>query len=141
VCLHVRNYLPSDTVPHPRGFNSLIFCTSFTASREREGLLCRIGLICNHKWLFCHVGPSCFALFAPDDVPECVELTSKLVFCFSPMAYSNNVCLDLSPLSKYDGHVMAAHCQTHAIKVLPSHSVSLFKFWEVDMEVSRLIHM
>jgi hypothetical protein len=111
------------------------------ASREQEGLPCRIGLICNHRWLFFHVGPSCFALFAPDEVPECVELTSKLVFCFSPMAYSNNICLDLSPLSKYDGHVMATHCQTHAIKVLASHSVSIFRFWEVVMEVSRLIHM
>ena len=79
-------------------------------------------------------------MFAPDDVPECVELTSKLVFCFSPMAYSNNICLDLAPSSKYDGHVVAVHCQTHAIKVLASHSASLFKFWEMDTKVSRLIH-
>jgi hypothetical protein len=68
-------------------------------------------------------------------VPEFVELTSKLVFCFSPMAYSNNICLDLAPLSKYDGHVVAAHCQTHAIKVLALHTASVFKFWMVDLKV------
>ncbi|KAJ9577825.1 hypothetical protein L9F63_025312, partial [Diploptera punctata] len=61
-------------------------------------------------------GPNCQALYALDDAAEFMELTSKLVFCFSPAAYFNNLCLDLAPSNKYDGHVMAAHCQTYSIK-------------------------
>jgi hypothetical protein len=64
-----------------------------------------------------HAGPNCFAVFALEDVPEFVELTSKLVFCFSPAACCNNLCLDLAPANTYNGHVMAAHCQTYSIKV------------------------
>lgn len=94
-------------------------------------------LICYQ--LFCHVGPSCFALFAPDDVPEFVDLTSKLVFCFSPMAYSDNICLDLAPMSKYDGRVLATHCQTHTIKVPVSHTALVLKFWSLDLKVLVLI--
>jgi hypothetical protein len=72
-------------------------------------------------------------------VPEFVELTSKLVFCFSPMAYSNNICLDLAPMSKYDGYVVAAHCQTHSIKVPASHIASILKFWLVDLKVQIVL--
>ncbi|PNF23323.1 hypothetical protein B7P43_G17104 [Cryptotermes secundus] len=61
-------------------------------------------------------GPNCFALFALEDVPEFIELTNKLVFCFSPAAYWNNLCLDLTPANMYEGHVVAAHCQTYSIK-------------------------
>ncbi|XP_069696226.1 neurobeachin-like protein 1 isoform X2 [Periplaneta americana] len=61
-------------------------------------------------------GPNCRSLFALEDVPEFIELTSKLVFCFSPAAYWNNLCLDLAPTNKYDGHVVAPHCQTFSIK-------------------------
>lgn len=64
-----------------------------------------------------HAGPNCFAHLALEDVPEFVELTNKLVFCFSPAAYWNNLCLDLAPANMYDGHVVAAHCQTYSIKV------------------------
>lgn len=97
-----------------------------------------------HEQLVCPAGPNCHALFTLEDMPESLELTNKLVFCFSPAAYWNNLCLDLAPSNKYDGHVVAAHCQTYSIKVPDflmqcccfsvSHKVALKRFLSLSHE-------
>ncbi|XP_067013553.2 neurobeachin-like protein 1 [Anabrus simplex] len=61
-------------------------------------------------------GPNCHSLFALEDQPDYTELSSKLVFCFSPAACWNNSCLDLASANKYNGHVIATLCHTKSVK-------------------------
>jgi len=59
------------------------------------------------------------ALFVTDSASptDFQDMANRLVFCFSPAACWNNLCLDLAPGNKYDGHVVATQCQTLNIKV------------------------
>jgi len=41
---------------------------------------------------------------------------SKIIFCYSPSAYNDGLCVDLAPGSKYNGHVVAKHCRTIALQ-------------------------
>ncbi|GLG93298.1 Neurobeachin [Gryllus bimaculatus] len=61
-------------------------------------------------------GPNCKALFWQDEMPEFTEICSKLVFCYSPSACWDNVCLDLSPACKFSGHAGSSPCHTTSIK-------------------------
>uniref|UniRef100_A0A1B6DB47 Neurobeachin-like protein 1 n=1 Tax=Clastoptera arizonana TaxID=38151 RepID=A0A1B6DB47_9HEMI len=61
-------------------------------------------------------GPNCRLLFSPEDHPDMLVLNSKLVWCFSPAACWDNVCLDLAISNKFTAKVTARQCHIHTIK-------------------------
>lgn len=56
-----------------------------------------------------------FASIVSQDI-EPYDLNSKYVFCYSPSAYSNGVCLDLVPNGKFNGYFIGKHCKTTKIQ-------------------------
>ena len=58
-----------------------------------------------------------FASLVSQDIEQ-YDLTSKFVFCFSPSACHEGLCVDLKPGDKFNGHSIAKFCQTIKIQVL-----------------------
>ncbi|XP_026479667.1 neurobeachin-like protein 1 [Ctenocephalides felis] len=67
------------------------------------------------KTLF-EAGPSFRMLLANDELSEGSDLLNRLIFCFSPTACWDNLCIDLAPAHKYNGHVVAKICHTQHIQ-------------------------
>ncbi|KAK3926892.1 Neurobeachin-like protein 1, partial [Frankliniella fusca] len=61
-------------------------------------------------------GPNWRGLFSSEEGADLSDLVNRLVFCFSPASCWDNLCLDLAPGNKYDGHVLATQCSTLGIK-------------------------
>ncbi|KAE8751100.1 hypothetical protein FOCC_FOCC002185 [Frankliniella occidentalis] len=80
-------------------------------------------------------GPNWRGLFSSEEGADLSDLVNRLVFCFSPAACWDNLCLDLAPGNKYDGHVLATQCSTLGIKLT---SVLLRTDRVYDMHKKRL---
>lgn len=70
----------------------------------------------NLKALF-DAGPN-FANIIATDLIESFDAGSRFVFCFSPAACADGLCLDLAPGNKFNGHVMENYC--HALSIQDS---------------------
>lgn len=70
-----------------------------------------------HARLLYQQGPNWRGLFSSEEGADLTELMARLVFCFSPASCWDNLCLDLAPGHKHDGHVVATQCSTVGIKV------------------------
>uniref|UniRef100_A0A336KCC2 CSON006833 protein n=1 Tax=Culicoides sonorensis TaxID=179676 RepID=A0A336KCC2_CULSO len=70
----------------------------------------------NLKVLF-DAGPN-FANIIATDLIESFDAGSRFVFCYSPAACADGLCLDLAPGNKFNGHVMENYC--HAVSIQDS---------------------
>ncbi|KAL2803918.1 neurobeachin-like protein 2 isoform 2 [Daubentonia madagascariensis] len=64
--------------------------------------------------ILCTLGPNETAPFKPE--AELQELSSKLLLHYSPQAYKNNICLDLSPSHGLDGRLTGHRVETWDVK-------------------------
>ncbi|XP_021574806.1 neurobeachin-like protein 2 [Carlito syrichta] len=62
----------------------------------------------------CTLGPNEMAPFKPEG--ELHELSTKLLLHYSPQAYKNNICLDLSPSRAFDGRLTGHRVETWDVK-------------------------
>lgn len=68
----------------------------------------------NLKALF-DAGPNVANIIATDLI-ESFDVGSRFVFCFSPTACADGLCLDLAPGNKFNGHLMESYCRAVSIQ-------------------------
>lgn len=59
---------------------------------------------------------STFANIIATDLIESFDVGSRFVFCYSPTACSDGLCLDLAPGGRFNGHVMENYCRAVSIQ-------------------------
>lgn len=60
-------------------------------------------------------GPN-FANVIASDLVESVDASSRFVFCFSPTACADGLCIDLAPGNKFNGHVIENYYHASSIQ-------------------------
>lgn len=118
--LPLRNAAPLD--PNVKSFQAGLQDAVWGAPGCLRGQLSTCALLQDalsphHARLLYQQGPNWRGLFSSEEGADLSELVARLVFCFSPAACWDNLCLDLAPGNKYDGHVVATQCSTLGIKV------------------------
>ncbi|XP_063234189.1 neurobeachin-like protein 1 isoform X2 [Bacillus rossius redtenbacheri] len=117
--LPLRSSVPLDPSikSFPAGMQDTVWGTP-TSLRGQVALVCLFheALTSQQAKILYEGGPNCELLFSAEEHAEYAELNSKLVFCFSPLAFWDTTCIDLAPGNKYDGCVVASHCHTTTIK-------------------------
>ncbi|XP_021704634.1 neurobeachin-like protein 1 isoform X1 [Aedes aegypti] len=89
---------------YPIGMQDLVFGEAICLKGQLGSVLLADTNI-NLKSLF-EAGPSIANVLATDMI-ESFDMASKFVFCFSPSACYDGLCLDLAPGNQYNGHVVA----------------------------------
>ncbi|XP_058454329.1 neurobeachin-like protein 1 isoform X1 [Malaya genurostris] len=89
---------------YPIGMQDLVFGEAICLKGQLDSILLADTNI-NLKSLF-EAGPSIASVLATDMI-ESFDMASKFVFCFSPRACYDGLCLDLAPGNQYNGHVVA----------------------------------
>lgn len=90
---------------YPIGMQDLVFGESICLKGQLGSVLLADTNI-SLKSLF-EAGPSIANVLATDMI-ESFDMASKFVFCFSPSACYDGLCLDLAPGNQYNGHVVAS---------------------------------
>jgi neurobeachin-like protein 1/2 len=97
----------------PNGMQDLIFGEPICL-RGQIGNILLADTSINVKQLF-DAGTN-FANLLAVDLIESFDLGSKYIFCFSPSACFDGLCVDLAPGNRYNGHIMAHYCQSLSIQ-------------------------
>ncbi|XP_055643375.1 neurobeachin-like protein 1 isoform X2 [Toxorhynchites rutilus septentrionalis] len=107
--LPARQSSPSSLDPsvksYPIGMQDLVFGDAICLKGQLGSILLADAHI-NLKSLF-EAGPNVANVLATDMI-ESFDMASKFVFCFSPSACYDGLCLDLAPGNQYNGHVAAS---------------------------------
>ncbi|XP_055544656.1 neurobeachin-like protein 1 isoform X1 [Wyeomyia smithii] len=90
---------------YPIGMQDLVFGEAICLKGQLGSVLLAETNV-NLRSLF-EVGPSIASVLA-NDMIESFDMASKFVFCFSPRACFDGLCLDLAPGNQYNGHVVAS---------------------------------
>ncbi|KAL1394330.1 hypothetical protein pipiens_012033, partial [Culex pipiens pipiens] len=90
---------------YPIGMQDLVFGEAICLKGQLGCVLLAETNI-NLKSVF-EAGPSIANVLATDMI-ESFDMASKFVFCFSPRACFDGLCLDLAPGNQYNGHVVAS---------------------------------
>ncbi|XP_055608825.1 neurobeachin-like protein 1 isoform X2 [Uranotaenia lowii] len=89
---------------YPIGMQDLVFGEAICL-KGQLGCVLLADTSINLKNLF-ESGPSIANVLATDMI-ESFDMASKFIFCFSPSACFDGLCLDLAPGNQYNGHVAA----------------------------------
>lgn len=106
--------LDPNVKPIPNGMQDTIFGESICLKGQIGGVILAESTI-NIKTLF-DAGPN-FAQIIANDLIESFDMGSRFVFCFSPTACANGLCLDLAPGNRFNGHVIESYCRAVSIQV------------------------
>lgn len=113
--LRTSSSLDPSVKTYPIGMQDLVFGESICLKGQLGCIILAENNI-NLKSLF-DVGPNISNILA-NDLIESFDMGSKYVFCFSPSACHDGLCIDLAPGNQYNGHVVSTICRSITIQVI-----------------------
>ena len=98
---------------YPIGMQDLVFGEAVCLKGQMGGVILADTSI-SVKSLF-DAGPNIANILASDLI-ESFDMSTKFIFCFSPSACHDGLCIDLAPGNFYNGHIVANHSRAISIQ-------------------------